>query len=133
MTVSTTARPVLTPGADHPIDIAAHPGRVVVRLGDRVVADTRHALLLREAGYPPVAYIPRADVDMAPLAPSAHASYCPYKGDAAYFDLTPLGPAGKNAVWTYSEPYAAVEAIAGHLAFYPDRVSITVEADAAAG
>lgn len=124
-----TARKMLVPDDSHPITIAPEPARVVVRAGDVVLADTRAALTLREAGYPPVRYIPRADADMAQLVRSGHASYCPYKGDAGYFDVPALGVAGRNAVWTYDTPYPAVEAIAGHLAFYPDRVSIELLPD----
>ena len=117
-------RKILIPDASHPIDIAPYPARVEIRVGDRVVADTSTALALREADYPAVLYIPRADVVMAQLRPSDHASYCPYKGEAGYFDLPALGDAGVNAVWTYEDPYDAVAAIAGHVAFYPDRVTI---------
>ncbi len=119
-------RPVLTPGPDHPITIASTPDRVVVHIGDTVVADSRNALTLKEASYPPVQYIPRDDVDMSLLTRTDHATYCPYKGDAAYFSLGQLGERGANAVWTYETPYAAVSDIAGRLAFYPDRVTITL-------
>jgi uncharacterized protein (DUF427 family) len=119
------SRPVLTPSADHPITIASNPERVVVKVGDTVVADTRAALTLREANYPAVQYIPRKDVNMSLLARSEHASYCPFKGDANYFNLKPLAGDGADAVWTYEAPYPAVAAIAGHVAFYPDRVTIT--------
>jgi uncharacterized protein (DUF427 family) len=120
-------RRVLTPSADHPITVEPHPGHVVVRIGDRVLADTRHALTLREANYPAVQYIPRADIDMAQLRRSDHASYCPYKGDASYFDVPALGDKAANAIWTYEHPYDAVAAIAGHVAFYPDRATISEE------
>ena len=119
------SRPVLTPSADHPITIASNPERIVVKVGDTVVADTSEALTLREANYPAVQYIPRKDVNMSFLARSEHASYCPFKGDANYFNLQPLGDNGVNAVWTYEVPYPAVAAIAEHVAFYPDRVTIT--------
>ena len=69
-------------------------------------------------------YITRGDVDMAQLQRSAHASYCPYKGEAAYFDIPALGEKGANAVWTYEQPYDAVAQIAGHLAFYPSKVEV---------
>jgi hypothetical protein len=68
------------PGPDHPISIHANPSRVVVRVGGKVIADTRDALTLREASYPAVQYIPRRDVDMAALKRSEHTTYCPYKG-----------------------------------------------------
>ena len=120
-------RKILTPNPDHPISIAPNPGRVVVRAGERVIADTRNALELREAAYSPAQYIPRGDVDMAQLTKSSHSSYCPYKGDAGYFSIDSLGDAGTNAVWTYEAPFPAVVAIAGFVAFYPDKVSITIE------
>ncbi len=68
------------PSPAHPITIARNGARVIVRLGGEVIADTANALTLREASYPPVYYIPRADVAMALLEPSPTASYCPYKG-----------------------------------------------------
>ncbi|MFG1424205.1 DUF427 domain-containing protein [Roseixanthobacter liquoris] len=114
-------RSVKQPCPDHPITVSRHPGRIVVTAGGRVIADTREALMLREASYPGVAYIPRKDVDMAALARTDHATYCPYKGDCAYFSI-PGGARGENAVWTYEAPFPAVAEIAGHLAFYPDRV-----------
>jgi uncharacterized protein (DUF427 family) len=120
-----TARPILSPNPDHPITIERNPRRVQVRADDTLLADTAGALTLREAAYPPVQYIPRSDVDLAQLRRSAHASYCPYKGEAAYFDIPALGEKGANAVWTYEQPYPAVAEIADYLAFYPSIVSIT--------
>jgi uncharacterized protein (DUF427 family) len=118
----TTAKPVKSPGPDHPITITPAKGRVVVRLKGEVIADTRKALILQEASYPPVLYVPRQDADMALLARSDHASYCPYKGDCSYFSIPSGGPKSQNAVWSYEAPYPAVAAIKDHLAFYPDRV-----------
>jgi uncharacterized protein (DUF427 family) len=101
--------------------------RVVVTVGGRVIADTREALTLHEADYPPVHYIPRKDVDMSLLERTDHATYCPYKGDCAYYSI-PAGDArSTNAVWTYEAPYAAVAEIKDHLAFYPDRVDAIEE------
>ncbi len=112
---------ILTPGADHPITIQPGQGRVVVRAGGAVVADSRSALALREASYPPVWYIPREDVDLTLLQRSDHTSYCPYKGDASYFSI-PGAAEGTNAVWSYEAPYDAVREIKDHVAFYPHRV-----------
>ncbi|QRP45655.1 DUF427 domain-containing protein [Amycolatopsis sp. FDAARGOS 1241] len=112
------------PGPDHPITVEPNAARVVVKLGDAVIADTTRAQVLREAGYPAVQYIPREDVDFSALARTEHHTYCPYKGDASYYSLPAVGSAGDNAVWTYEEPYDAVSPIKDHLAFYPNRVSI---------
>jgi uncharacterized protein (DUF427 family) len=118
-------KPMRIPGPDHPITVTPNPGRVVVRLGDRTVADTGNALTLREASYPAVHYIPRADIDMALLKRTDHASYCPYKGQASYFSVLADGAQLENAVWSYEAPYDAVAEIKDHLAFYPDRFEIT--------
>ncbi|MFI5605665.1 DUF427 domain-containing protein [Amycolatopsis sp. NPDC051903] len=112
------------PGPDHPITVEVNPSRVVVKLGDAVIADTTRAQVLRESTYPAVQYIPREDVDFTALARTEHQTYCPYKGDASYYSLTAAGSDGDNAVWTYEEPYDAVSPIKDHLAFYPNRVSI---------
>jgi uncharacterized protein (DUF427 family) len=117
-----TGKPIKTPDADHPIAITPHPGRVVVRAGGQVVAESRAALVLREASYPPVFYIPRGDADMAQLQRSATTTYCPYKGDCSYFSIPAGGQRAVDAVWSYEAPHPAAAAIAGHLAFYPDRV-----------
>ena len=117
-----TERTIKTPGPDHPITIEPNQGRVVVTLSGRVIADTREALTLREASYPPVQYIPRKDVDMAALTHSDTTTYCPYKGEATYFSIPAGGERSFNAIWTYEAPYNAVAEIKDHLAFYPDRI-----------
>lgn len=127
---STRTRPVRIPGPDHPITITANPRRLVVCVAGRVIADTRAALTLREATYPPVHYIPRKDADMSLLERTDHATYCPYKGDCAYYSIPAGGERAVNAVWSYEAPYPSVAAIKDYLAFYPDRVDAIEERDA---
>ena len=120
-------KPIKVPGPDHPIAIERNPNRVVVSVAGRVIADTRQALTLREAGYSAVQYVPRKDVDIALLERTEHATYCPYKGDCSYFSIPLGGERSTNAVWSYEAPYEAVAAIKDHLAFYPDRVDAIEE------
>ncbi|MEM5447423.1 DUF427 domain-containing protein [Paraburkholderia guartelaensis] len=115
-------RTVKIPGPDHPITVEPARTHVVVKAGGRVIADTRRALTLREASYPAVFYIPREDADMSLLSRTEHKSWCPYKGEASYYSITPGGARAVNAIWTYETPHEAVSAIKDHLAFYPDRV-----------
>jgi len=117
-----SSKPVKIPGPDHPITIEPQSGRVVVKAGGKIVADTRNALRLKEASYPAVLYIPRADANMSLLERTQHATYCPYKGDCSYYSIPGGGDKARNAVWTYESPYPSVAAIAGHLAFYSERV-----------
>jgi uncharacterized protein (DUF427 family) len=125
--ISPASKPFKAPGPDHPITIERNPNRVVISVAGRVVADTRNALTLRESTYPPAQYVPRTGVDLALLERTDHATYCPYKGDCAYFSISVGGERSINAVWTYEDPYAAVASIKDHLAFYPDRVDAIEE------
>src|SRR6202046_2742369 len=113
-------RPMKTvkiPNSEHPIRSEPNRSRVKITVAGRVVADTTRALTLRESDYPPVQYIPRDDVDMSLLERTDNQSYCPYKGDAAYYSISIGGDRGKNAVWTYEAPYGAVAEIKEYLAF----------------
>jgi uncharacterized protein (DUF427 family) len=117
-----SSNPVKIPGPGHPITIEPAARRIVVKSGGRVIADSSNALILQEASYPPVYYIPRVDADMAALERTDHSTHCPYKGDASYFSISAGGDRARNAIWSYENPHSAVSQIRDHLAFYPDRV-----------
>lgn len=125
--MTATAKSMKVPGPDHPITIEPNPKHVVVKVAGRVVADTRAALTLRESAYKPVQYIPRGDVDMSLLTRTDHATYCPYKGDCAYYSIPLGGERAVNAVWSYEAPFPAVAAIKDYVAFYPNRVDAIEE------
>ena len=112
------------PGPDHPITITANPRRVRVTAGGVVIADTTDALILKEASYPAVQYVPRKHANMALLKRTARTTHCPYKGDANYFSIQADGASIENSIWTYETPFPAMTEIAGYLAFYPDKVRI---------
>jgi uncharacterized protein (DUF427 family) len=113
-----------TPGPDHPITISPAAGRYRARVKGHVIADTTHALTLKEADYPQVVYFPRQDVEMGFLALTEHHTHCPYKGDASYFSMKIDGDLMENAVWSYQEPYPAMAAIKDYVAFYTDKVEV---------
>ena len=120
---------MLTPGPDHPIDIAPARTRWRAMYGDHVIADSGDVLILTEANYAPVVYFPRADVSMEYLAQTERSTHCPYKGDASYFTLTMDGRIEENAVWSYEHPFEHMGLIEGRLAFYPDRIDEIHEVD----
>ena len=122
MTDTLKPKTVKIPGPDHPITVEPNPARVTVTLAGKVIADTTKALILREAAYPAVQYIPLKDVDPSLIERTQHSSYCPYKGEASYYSIPLGGERSLNAIWSYEAPYAAVAAIKDHVAFYPDRV-----------
>lgn len=115
-------KPRLYPGPDHPITVTPTGERVVVTVAGKVVAETRNALTLREASYPPVQYVPLADVDQSLLKRTGTESYCPFKGEAGYYTIDTGDTQRVDAIWEYRAPYDAVAQIKDHVAFYPDRV-----------
>jgi|SRR5580765_162027 uncharacterized protein (DUF427 family) len=113
--------------AEAGITIAPNPNQVVVRVDGLVIADSTHALVMRAPGTPDVQYVPRADVDMQRLVRSENTTHCPYKGEASYWSIRTGRRVVDDAVWSYEVPYPDVAAIAGHLAFYADRVDAIEE------
>ncbi|HTQ17211.1 DUF427 domain-containing protein [Mycobacterium sp.] len=117
------------PSAGHPITIEPTEGRVQVRVNGELIADTAAALELREATLPVVQYIPFSDVVQDRLTRTDTSTHCPFKGYASYYSVTTsAGDTVDDVIWTYEEPYPAVAAIAGHVAFYPNKAEISVVA-----
>lgn len=110
--------------ANH-ITINPVDGPVTVTAGSTVLGQSSRALELREGSYKPVIYVPREDIDMGRLVPTSHTTSCPWKGTANYYSIKGDFGMLANAVWTYETPKDDVAKIAGHLAFYPDRVKVT--------
>ncbi len=115
---------VLQPGPDHPISVEPDTGTVTVSVEGLRIAETKRALILREATYPPVYYIPLEDVEPSQLVATDNSSYCPFKGDANYYSVPAGGERSVNAVWEYRDPFPAVAQIAAHVAFFADKVEI---------
>lgn len=107
------------------IEITPAPGVWTVRSDDGVLVESRDALELREGGHDPVIYFPRKDVAMALLEASDKVTRCPHKGAAAHFHYVGASARIQNVAWSYEAPdQAAAEPIAGHLAFYGDKVTV---------
>ena len=104
---------------EHKVVVSQFQGRVVVKANGKVLADTEHALALREADYPVVYYVPRSDTRMSELTATEHHTSCPFKGQASYFSIN---GGAENAVWSYEHPFDEVLSIREYLAFYPNRV-----------
>jgi uncharacterized protein (DUF427 family) len=112
-------------------DMASHitvtpiAGPVTVSAGGTPLGTSTKALELREGSYPPVVYVPRADIAMERLEKTARSTTCPHKGTASYYSVRTDSGTLDNAVWSYETPKSDMAAIAGHLAFYSDRVTVS--------
>jgi uncharacterized protein (DUF427 family) len=109
--------------AYHRIDIRQTSRHLVVRHGDRIIADTKRPMALYESGFAPRWYVPRADVDVSALTPVERQTFCPYKGLCSYYDI---GDA-RQAVWSYPDAYPEVGRISNFLSFEPDIVSVQLD------
>ncbi len=99
---------------------------VTVLMNDNIVASTKDALILREGSHPPVYYVPKDHAAMEFFLATEKRTTCPHKGEARYWTISGQGRALENAAWAYDNPHEAVSAIAGHVAFYPDKLRIEV-------
>ena len=120
----------MAPETRHRIATAPAGVRVRVTFNGEVVADSREAIVLEEANYTPVYYVPRKDVKMERLIRTSNTSYCAHKGQATYYSLC-NGRTARNAVWSYEQPHEPLAAIRGLLAFYPEHVSFEIGAPGA--
>jgi len=107
---------------DYEVGTIPAPSRVVVIIGDELIADSSRALELNESFHQPVYYFPRDDVRMDLLRATDHQTYCPFKGTASYWTIHEHDRELDNSVWCYEEPYLEVAAIAGYVAFFADHV-----------
>ncbi len=113
---------ILAKDQDHVVTVRPAAKRIKVLAGEKVIADTERALELDESNHQPVYYLPHADVCMDTLTSTEKKTYCPFKGTASYWSIETEKGVIENAVWSYEDPLPEVTEIAGHLAFYLDKV-----------
>lgn len=105
---------------EHKLIIERSNDNVMVQGDNQILAQSAAALILRESDYRPVIYFPREDVNLALFAKSDHTTYCPFKGEASYWDCGDI----QNIAWSYETPFDEILDIRNHLAFYTDKVRI---------
>ena len=109
------------------MEIAPAALRVRVLAAGTLIADSLTPLLVTESRHQPVWYFPLADVQDQYLRDSEHSTYCPFKGHASYWHIETPDGVLENAVWGYRTPFAECLPLAGHVAFYTDRVQVLVD------
>jgi uncharacterized protein (DUF427 family) len=111
---------------DHSVTLHPSGDLVRVSINGMPLAESRRSVILRESGYPEVRYLPKADIRMDWLLRSDHSSRCPFKGEESYWNVDAPDSEVENAGWSYETPYDEVVGIAGHIAFYADRVDVAI-------
>jgi uncharacterized protein (DUF427 family) len=107
----------------HRIDIRRTARHLVVRDGDRVIADSTRPLALYESGFAPRWYVPRDDLDEQALTPADGQTFCPYKGLASYYDIGQR----RNAAWSYPQAWPEVSRVANLVSFEPQKIDVYLD------
>jgi uncharacterized protein (DUF427 family) len=107
---------------DYVITVRPAAKHIQVVAGGEIIADTDRALELDESYHQPVYYLPRGDVRMDALTPTAHETYCCTRATSSYWSIQTAKGMLENAVWSYQDPLPQVTGIHGFLAFYADKV-----------
>jgi uncharacterized protein (DUF427 family) len=107
----------------HRNDIRQSSRHLVVRDGDRVVAETRRPLVLYESGFAPRWYVPRDDIDQSALTPVEGQEFCPWKGLSSYYNVGQH----KRAAWSYLEAWLEVARISGFVSFEPGVLDVYLD------
>lgn len=111
------------------VDALDSSRHVTVAVNGVAVADTRHPTVLFETGLPVRYYIPKVDVQMAMLTPTATVTHCPYKGTAEYWTVEAGGEQFPDYAWSYRAPVRESINIAGMVSFYNEKVDISVDGE----
>jgi uncharacterized protein (DUF427 family) len=110
----------------HTITTETAGERVQIIIGGETLADSSDAVLLHETGMPTRYYLPREDVRMDRLVATDLQTTCSFKGDAQYWSARVGDRELTGVAWSYPEPIAGREDIAGLVAFFNDRVDQVV-------
>ena len=109
--------------AYHRIDIRQTSRELIVRAGDRMIAESHRPLVLYESGFAPRWYVPREDVNEAALEPVQRQTFCPYKGICSYYDIAD----SHQAAWSYRDAYREVDRVSDLISFEPDKVTVLID------
>jgi uncharacterized protein (DUF427 family) len=101
--------------------------RLRVVSGTTVIADTTDAFRVVETSHPPSYYLPPGDCDLTLLTAASGSSFCEWKGNAVYWDVTVGGETIRRAAWSYPDPTPGFLAIRDFLAFYPALLTCFVD------
>ena len=112
-----------------PPRLVADHRHIIIRTNEQIIADSRSVYRVLETASPPTFYIPLHEIDRTCLTPGTQSSLCEWKGIAQYWCLNAHGRFLKNVGWSYMNPYAGFETIAGYIAFYPNRVACSVDGE----
>ena len=113
----------------HRVDVRASSREVRIEIDGSLLAESRQPLMLFETGLPTRFYLPREDVKVDLIGPTDTRTRCPYKGEAVHWSVNADGVTHDDIAWTYLDPIRDVEPIRDLVAFYDERVDVSIEGE----
>jgi uncharacterized protein (DUF427 family) len=110
----------MTPASDQTMRIEPARSRWRAFFAGHVIADSADAVVLHEAGLPPVVYFPRGDVAMEYFSPTDRRTTSLHHGDASHFSLMMDGEWAENSAWAYE----GSSELAGRIGFDASRIEV---------
>lgn len=98
--------------------------QVQVAVDGVVLAESASTVIVFETGLPPRYYFPRTAVNLEQLTPSSTVTACPYKGNTSAWWSVGDHP---DLAWSYDFPTAPLLPIANHIAFFDEKVDVTLD------
>jgi uncharacterized protein (DUF427 family) len=105
----------------HRVDVLQSSRQVKITIDGAVLAVSHRPRIVFETGLPPRYYLPRDDVRLELLQPSATRTACAYKGFTSQY----WAYRGRDVAWSYAQPAPEVARIAGYVAFFNERVDLS--------
>jgi len=113
----------------HRVDVMNSSRHIKVMVGGEVVAESHRPRLLFETGLRTRYYLPKVDVRMDLLEPTATETACPYKGNAVYWSAKIGDQTFPDIVWSYPFPIPECAKIQNLLSFYNEKVDIYIDGE----
>jgi uncharacterized protein (DUF427 family) len=113
----------------HRVDVRASSREVRIEIDGSLLAESRRPLMLLETGLPARFYLPTEDLKVDLIGPTDTRTRCPYKGEAVHWSVTADGRTHEDIAWTYPDPIRDVEPIRDLVAFYDERVDVSIDGE----
>jgi len=112
------------------VDALRSTRRVRIELDGAVLAESSSPVMVFETGLPTRYYLNRTEVNFSHLVATETVTSCPYKGQTSGYWTVRVGDATyPDLAWAYDFPTGELLPIAGMMAFYNEKVDISVDGE----
>ncbi len=112
------------------VDALRSTRRVRIELDGALLAESSSPVMVFETGLPTRYYLNRTEVNFDHLVPSDTVTSCPYKGQTScYWTVSVAHTMHPDLAWSYDFPTRQLLPIAGLVAFFNEKVDVTLDGE----